>query len=259
MKAVPTITTTEQLRAFARGLDVPREAVEQLVYEEGIEGLVRLLNDPLRAEEGTDELHELLTPDEDGFRMLSAILRAAATAPVAEGLPEGVYEATMRVFGRFVRENLASFGRYGFDRWFWTWRQTSGLLVRIGSLEYERTDEGISMHIPSDADLSRAAVLASVREAKRALGGGNYYCRSWMLSHKLKKLLPEGSNVRGFRDLFRKFEYFPDDAGYKLWVFKNPDLAPEDFPEDTSLQRNMKNFVLHGGKVGASHGFLRDF
>ena len=255
MKAVKRITTTQELRAFALGLDVPREAVACLRYEEGIGKLVPLLNDPLRAEEGADELHAALSPDEDGFRMLSAMLRAAATAPFGED--DGYYFPTMRVFGRFVRENLASYGKYGFDRWFWTWRQTSGLLVRIGSLEYERTDEGISMHIPSDADLSYAAVLDSVHAARRYFGEEVFFCRSWMLSHKLKRLLPETSNVRRFRSLFCRFEYFPDDTGYRPWVFKDPGLAPKDFPEDTSLQKNMKNFVLHGGKVGASHGFLR--
>ncbi len=256
---VAAITTTEELFAFALQLDVPREAAEKLGYEAGIGELVPLLNDPLRAEEGTDELHEKLQPDEDGYRMLSAMLRAAATAPFPETFPEDVYFSTMRVFGRFVREHLESFGRYGFDRWFWTWRQTSGLIVRIGSLEYEKTDEGFSIHIPSDADLSTEAVVGSVHAAKNLLGDGTYYCRSWLLSHKLKKLLPETSNVRKFRTLFRGFEYFPDDTGYRLWVFKNPDLLPADFPEDTTLQKNMKIFVLHGGKVGASYGFLRKF
>ena len=100
---VAAITTTEELFAFALQLDVPREAAEKLGYEAGIGELVPLLNDPLRAEEGTDELHEKLQPDEDGYRMLSAMLRAAATAPFPETFPEDVYFSTMRVFGRFVR------------------------------------------------------------------------------------------------------------------------------------------------------------
>ncbi len=259
MKAVRNIATKEELILFARSVSVPEAAAENLVYEEGIEELVLLLNDPLRAEEAAEELREKLVPDEDGFRILSAMLRAAVTAPFPASFPQECYLATMRVFGRFVEENFLSYGRYGFDRWFWTWRQTSGLIVRVGSLEYERTDEGFSIHIPSDADLSPEAVRRSIRAAKELLGEGTYFCRSWMLSPKLKKLLPETSNVRRFRELFHGFEYYPDDTGYRLWVFRNPDLAPKDFPEDTTLQRNMKKFVLHGGKVGASHGFLRKF
>ena len=257
MEEVRRIATKEELVRFARLVSVPEEGARQLVFEEGIEDLLPLLNDPLCAEQSAEELHERLAPDADGFRILSAMLRAAVTAPLPAGLPEECYLATMRAFGRFVEEHRISYGRYGFDRMFWTWHQTSGLIVRIGSLEYERTDEGISIHIPSDADLSPEAVLRSLRDAKKFLGGGVYFCRSWMLSPKLKKLLPETSNVRRFRSLFRKFEYFPDDTGYRLWVFRDPRLEPKDFPEDTSLQRNMKIFVLHGGKVGASHGFLR--
>ncbi len=254
---VRSIASQSELISLALSFGVPAEAAEKLVWEEEASALIPLLNDPLRAEEGAEELHELLQPDEGGYRILSAMLRASASAPVTGS--EALYRGTMSVFGRFVKEHRASFGSYGFDRWFWTWRQTSGLLVRVGSLEYERTDEGISIHIPSDADLRPEAVKDSVRAAKELLGEREYFCRSWMLSHKLKKLLPEGSNILRFRAMFHRFEYFPNDAGYLLWVFKDPSLAPKDFPEDTSLQRKMKNFVIHGGKVGASHGFLRKF
>lgn len=250
------IRTQRALYSYALALDVPQEVAEKLPFEEGIEELVALLNDPLRAEEGAETLQERLSPDEEGLRILAAMIRASATAPFPPHLAPYFVE-TMRVFGRFVREHLESFGRYGFDRWFWTWRQTSGVLVRIGSLEYEQTEEGISIHIPSDANLSREAVISSVRRARELLGDRTFFCRSWMLSHKLRKLLPESSNVRNFRSLFSDFEYFPDDTGYLLWVFKNPGLDPKDFPENTSLQREMKKFVLHGGKVGASHGILR--
>lgn len=255
--ALQELLRKKQLSSVARVFGVPQEVADRLVWEEEIETPVRILNDPYRSEEIAEELHAALQPDEDGLRILAAMIRAAVTAEFPPELSEECYFATMSVFGRFVREHRASFGRYGFDRWFWTWRQTSGLLVRVGSLEFEQTDEGISIHIPSDADLSSEAVERSVRRAKAVLGDGEYFCRSWMLSPKLKRLLPETSRVLAFRSLFHRFEYFPDDTGYKLWVFKDPGLDPRDFPEDTLLQRNMKKFVLHGGKVGASHGFLR--
>ena len=40
------------------------------------------------------------------------------------------------------------------------------------------------------------------------------------------------------------------------WVFKNPDLSPEELPEDTSLQRSLKAFLLAGGTFLNGEGFL---
>jgi hypothetical protein len=44
---------------------------------------------------------------------------------------------------------------------------------------------------------------------------------------------------------------------YVSWLFQcMPDADPVDFPENTSLQRNAKKFVLKGGKIGSAAGFL---
>ena len=45
------------------------------------------------------------------------------------------------------------------------------------------------------------------------------------------------------------------------WVFRLTEgqqktTALEDLPEDTSLQRSLKVFLLHGGKVGTAMGTL---
>ena len=89
-----------------------------------------------------------------------------------------------------------------------------------------------------------------------AYAGADIYCDSWLLSPSLKELLPEGSRILAFAARFRLLSADAEAQGYRQWVFKNPSLSPEEFPERTSLQRNMKKFVLAGGKVGSGRGIL---
>ncbi|MFR1984187.1 MAG: hypothetical protein ACLS4Z_11125, partial [Christensenellaceae bacterium] len=86
---------------------------------------------------------------------------------------------------------------------------------------------------------------------------GKTFCCSWLLSPALEKLLPETSKILGFQRRFDVLYVNEDEDGYKQWVFKTIDLPPERFPENTTLQRNMKAYVLAGGKIGEAFGILR--
>jgi hypothetical protein len=86
---------------------------------------------------------------------------------------------------------------------------------------------------------------------------GKTFCYSWLLSPALEKLLPETSKILGFQRRFDVLYVNEDEDGYKQWVFKTIDLPPERFPENTTLQRNMKAYVLAGGKIGEAFGILR--
>lgn len=223
-----------------------------------------------RYEEAAAKLHEALGQDEGGYKILSAMLAAAIMSRqeyVRRGIPEDVYFATMGCFPRFIREHKESFGVYGFDRWWWTGHQTSLSLFRLGALEYELcTDEAkkfISVHIPSDADLSDGAVDASLAAARDFIkkfypdyAAGAFECESWLLSPALAKLLPADSRINRFRTRFHILEFNEADDGYLLWVYKRKYFSAEELPEETALQRSMKAYLMQGGKVGAARGVI---
>ena len=255
---------------LARKLDIPQEVIARLgpVPEAApyLEGLCTEAYDAT-----ANALHEALGTDEGGFKILSAMLEAALLAWKEYerlGIPEEIYFATMGCFPRFIKEHKESFGVYGFDRWWWTGRQTSLRLFRIGVLEYElganETDKWISVHIPSDADLSDEAVDSSVRNARAFLhrffpvyAKAEFHCHSWLLSPALGKLLPAQSRINRFRNRFEILGVDEEADDYKLWVFKNKSLTIEEFPENTTLQRQMKAFLAQGGKVGSARGIMR--
>ena len=90
-------------------------------------------------EEGLQQLRDVLGEDPGGMKQLCCMLRCARKAREIYdrlGISKTIYLDTMAAFSRFVREHMESYGAYGFDRGFWTVRQVSGTLFRIGQLEY---------------------------------------------------------------------------------------------------------------------------
>ena len=190
-----------------------------------------------------------------------------------QGIEEDVWIETMRAYARFVREHHTSYGYYGFDRGGWTTRQRDAKLFRLGELEYElgHAKDGapaIDLHIPSDADLSPDRLNASVARARDFMrarfpnwAGAPMRCDSWLLSPKLKDLLPPGARILRFQAAFDLTETDPDADDALQWVFglaegQKAAARLEDLPEDTTLRRSMKALLLSGGKAGNAAGVL---
>lgn len=227
-------------------------------------------------DDGLKALRLLLGDDPDGMRMLAVMLRAAEMSwekYKEAGINEEIFVSTMKCFSRFVNESMERGGRYYFNRDFWTPRQLSLQLFRIGELEYELIDENeekyVSIHIPSDADLNMAALCRSYEDVcdflKRyfpEFAGAGMSCESWLLSPALKELLPAESRIIRFQENFVIEKVMPDVNDYAEWVYgiegEHKQLDIDSLPEKTSLQRAMKRFLAEGGKVGIAFGRLKE-
>lgn len=219
-------------------------------------------------EEGLKEI-EALEEGHKGFVMLTSQLNCALEARKDYerlDIPHEIFVATMACFSRFVAEHKVSYGHYGFDRGFWSVRQISCLIFRIGELEYELfTHEGkkaVSIHIPSDARLETPLLRASYEQANALIGrvfpafaDVPYICESWLLSPDLEGLLPDNSRILAFQRNFRVEKAFPDES-FREWVFKNRDITNDKLTEHTSLQRRLKAFVLAGNQFRNGEGVL---
>lgn len=265
------------LYELCRKLELPELVMDQVLeYEPVVDSLeLEPFTEQLFSRDtwknGLDEIQKRLGKDEYGFKILTFFLHCAALKTwklyEKEGIDENIFLATMKCFPRFIREHLVSYGIYGFDREWWVARQISMQLLRIGELEYERkTVNGepiISLHIPSDALLTREYLKESYDHARNLIGlhfpeyaSAEMVCNSWLLSPALKKLLPESSHILQFQRAFIITEIDYEDTEFMEWVFKNPKLSIDKLPETTSLQRNMKKYLMDGGKVGSAFGKL---
>lgn len=243
-----------------------------------IRRLMAGLTEPATRHRSWQELKERLGDDPNGFTMLCCMLEAAGRYALPRyrnlHIPDAIFVDTMGAFSRFVRESLARHHRYCFDRDFWTIRQLSLTLFRLGSLEFEFVQEPdgiaadangpiIDIHIPSDADLRDEAVDASLQRWN-AFTAQHFpqwhdiakHCTSWMLSPALARLLPESSHILAFQRRFRQTGFDADAPDWREWVFDADPAPVSQLPERTSLQRSMKQFILQGGKVGVASGIL---
>lgn len=198
------------------------------------------------------------------------------------GIDKNIFYQTAGAFTRFCREHLETFGFFGFDRAFWTFRQTSMQLFRLGTLEFElctnggdtmtvqngdkieRGEKYLYVHIPSDAALTQAELKNSYQTAKTFCAkhfeqwkNAAFFTCTWLLSPALKALLPPDSKILRFAGAFSLCAENPDETEYIEWLFKTQNKNPAFWCENTSLQRAVKQFVTDGGKIGDAAGFFR--
>lgn len=258
-----------ELKTLCSALSLPEEVVCQILSCDGRceERLLRQLTCPRHSRAAYGSLAALVDPEDMG--MLACQLRSACLTYERyrkRGIPDSVFYDTMGCYRRFLGEAYAMYGIWKFDRAWWTWRQLSMRLFRIGQLEYEILYEKrvICLHIPSDAVISEENLHSSLKEAKAFFRefypkcrSWPFVCGSWLLSPELKKLLPDSSNIRRFQKRFLLLSRNPDAKDHMQWLFAVGEDAPlQTLPEGTSLRKNAKAHLLRGGKIGTALGIL---
>lgn len=223
---------------------------------------------PEKAADAYIALKDRLGEDPDSVKMLTCQLLCALQTYVrycqAE-ISNRIFFDTMGCFSRFIGECQRKTGAVAFDRGWWTYRQLSMVLFRIGALEYEfRANGTVAVHIPSDADLAEDAVDNSLAGAKQFIAqhmptyqNAEFTCRSWLLAPVLAELLDGSSRIVQFQRRFSIQQVNEADTSFFEWLFQlSPDTAIADLPENTTLQRKAKARLRSGGQIGAAFGVL---
>lgn len=165
---------------------------------------------------GREEIKKALGEDTKGIKILTCVLKCGMKTYenyLSHGTEEEILIDTMKCFQRFIEEHRVSYGTFAFDRDFWTARQISGNLLRIGELEYELVQEKdkkyISIHIPPDTKMTGKKFWDSYEKAKEFMKkffpeyqDADVVCDSWLLSPALQNVLPENSNILRFQKAF---------------------------------------------------------
>ena len=126
----------------------------------------------------------------------------------------------------------------------------------------------IGVHIPRTLKpfdkASRDDAYAKAKEFfAPKLGGAPmvFTCCSWLLYPGFKDIIPQKSNTRSFMDDFKIIKEYQDKDGeyndaWRLFDMDQPkDL--NEYPEDSSLRRAIKKYLLDGGKTGEGLGIFK--
>jgi len=191
------------------------------------------------------------------------------------GIPETVLWESLSDLTIWADDYREKTGKHGTLVWKWLARTLNLEVFRLGRLQFQpealRNDaiidgvlypagtEGLKVHVAAGAPLSYPEVLDSLRRAPdffRTYFGKDYtmfHCHSWLLSPALPELLPEDSSILRFYRLFSLYTTIPVRQAEER-VFGQLCDDPADYPENTRLQRSMKQYLLTGKPIHMGSG-----
>jgi hypothetical protein len=265
----------KEIMKFISIPDVVRDMVAEYLKNTNFDSLkdeLNLLTNKDTAKEAYGRIVEHIGVDDKGTKMLALNLYATTLSLnkyLNLGISEDVFIDTMKCYSRFINEHYNSYGNYGFDRAWWVYRQLSLTIFRLGELEYEMTidkeEKVISIHIPSDAKLDVDKIKESIILSKAFFMkyfpeymNVKYICRSWLLSSDLKNVLDKDSKIIKFQKFFDIIEEEKNHNSFMLWIFKKHYTDYRFLPEETSLQKNVKKYLLDGNGISLAYGVLKD-
>ena len=125
-------------------------------------------------------------------------------------------------------------------------------------VKIEKGTDVINIHIPQGEPLNWEECKKSLEAVKHFWGGDKpYVCHSWLLYPGLDEVLSETSNIREFRKHFKvlQVDYKEREAEWRVFgkVLKNV----VEYPEDTSLQKRVKEYLLSGKCLGNGWAVLK--
>ena len=153
---------------------------------------------------------------------------------------------------------------------FWIHKHAKRELFNIGAFQYEPVQKDgkylINIHIPAGTKLNVYDNLKSFKEAMDFYD--TYYpenkmeglmCESWLLSNEIEEVMEGATNISRFGDMFTKYS-IGDERGDAVFRFVYNFAAPyppvETLPENTTLQRKLKAYMLSGKRVYAMGGTI---
>lgn len=196
------------------------------------------------------------------------------------GLPESLFWDTIAdlkykllecynvygIWGTFVAHWHPRFyrmGRFKLGRMQYEVESYKGPEMTLGPYTIKPGDKAFNFHIPSCGPMGRDLRMDSYKKAYefyKMEGPMIFICHSWLLYPLNKEILPEGSNVADFIDDFCIYEWEETDFSDRWRVFGADAMkADEDLPEDTTMRRCFKKWLLDGKRTGVGAGvFIYD-
>lgn len=192
------------------------------------------------------------------------------------GIPEEYFWDSMRDIPIWCEDHLTRSGIPGFKEWGWVGCSLRLEVIRIGRLQFQpnqlprnvtwnnahfpASTPVLEVHIPSGEPLDPDAALASIHQApafyKKYFGKqfALFHCHSWLLSPGLKTLLPEHSRIIQFQNLFAVYTADNEERQAEERVFGFLSDDPHKYPENTSLQKALKQHLQNGNEITMGAG-----
>lgn len=214
---------------------------------------------------------ECLAGESDMMRLAVVARSLEKTRRIYErlGIGREIFLDTIKDVGIWCGNNQ----NRGLENYQWLSFHVRGELFRLGRLQFQLDRCGeefvrpelplkagepvIAIHIPQGEKLICEDCISSIRRAPDFFGKyfpehtyRYFFCESWLLYGKNAAFMEPESNIERFRGLFDPaFDIEDDDQAIER-IFGERRADVRDYPEETSLQRSAKRYMLAGNKMG---------
>lgn len=165
-------------------------------------------------------------------------------------------------FEGFYRLERFALGRFQYEH-----TETDREIITPNGVKIKKGTKVLFLHIPSSGiSLSEEVRMDSYKKAYEFYkdtafvknGRIIFVCHSWLLYKEHYKFLPKESNILKFMNDFYIYDGFISDTKEDLWrIFgKDENLPYNELPEDTSLKRAYKKWLLDGKELGGGVGVI---
>lgn len=165
----------------------------------------------------------------------------------------------------FVEETEHSWCGYPFEESGYVSNEKIELPKNEWEKVLEKGDPVIRLHIPPAGKMTPEMIDRTLEETKKFAAKHfpefdykAFACHSWLVDPQLDGLLREESNIVQFRRRFRSLTHKSKGQDVFNFIFNKPDMNfdIQDLPEDSSLQRALKNHYLNGKAIYELEGFF---
>lgn len=263
------------LEAFVEKIGLSPEAADAVLAFDISEGeeafLLELFNN--KFEEFEEKVRENNDPNRLALCLITRFAAKSMEQWYKKGIPEDIAVDTMRDIAIWCNRYYDRTGKVGLIEWKWFIIHIGVNLFRLGRLQFEpilckeditlpdgtffsKGTPVLSVHIPRGDGFTPESIRASFEASKKFfpkyLGKSydTYVCTSWLLAPQLEGMISDTSTIANFR---KYFTVYGEVLGYSQaedYVFLNVLEDKTKYAEDTSLQRNLKKFLVDGGEIG---------
>ena len=241
--------------------------LDQINLNDNAKGII--LSSPLTQDEISRGYEAIINGEDvtDALRALSLVASAAYEITFPEyrkrGISDDIAIATLSDIARWEDEYERSHeGQPGLSEIRWLKYHLQLQLFALGSLQYQLLPEDgiftLNLHIPKDSDISLPSVLSSFEKARQFFKKDKMKikCFSWLLSDELSSLLDDSSRIKAFSSLFTKVSSDYGRRQAEERIFGHLEDNPENYEAETSLAAKAREYLMKGGKLPVTSGFL---
>lgn len=264
------------LNTLCKAIDLPKPAIEIVMGFEMTEEQYQKYKSSFKKERDVffDEVCK-----ESNYRGLFLYLYLRFSCDAYEeyclrGISDDIYFYTFSDIALWCENCFRDFGEYGIEQYEWLWLHIELKIFRLGRLQFQpaafdrtvtvngkRISKGdlvLKVHIPQGQSLKYDACECSFKLAEKFFRGipPIFVCNSWLLYPGLKEILRPDTNIIQFQNVFTIYDTDEDCRQAEERIFNNISDVPDTYPENTSLQKDAKTYLIAGKKLGNGLGIM---